>query len=79
MEWFEVHSSRIRDGYYWWRSGRDDRNLEIFQIRNGSIIDYAQIEQDAWDMFEHKDFSGQWWGPIPRPDKFGRLMNDPFN
>ena len=61
----------LEDGFYWWRYGEkcSQDNYEILQVCNGIIVDTRPIDSYGinWEVYEHKDFSGEWSGPIIPP------------
>ena len=60
----------LKDGWYWWKCKGDDPEPECLQICNGYIIDKrpAGLHGADWEVYEHRDYSGLWYGPIQPPD-----------
>jgi len=63
--WREV-TMPLSDGWYRWRCGPQDPDPECLQVCNGVIMDIRPKDSwgTDWERYEHRDFSGQWSGPI---------------
>jgi|GEM_PF-4562098 len=60
----------LPDGWYWWRFGPKDTDPEVLQVCNGHIVDKRPKDSYGfeWEVYEHQDFSGQWYGPLKVPE-----------
>ena len=67
--WFTTECP-LFDGWYLWRCNDADPYPECIEIINGAIMD--NIPNDSygttWVIYEHTDYSGEWWGPIEVPE-----------
>lgn len=58
MTWFTTNEP-LKDGWYWWRCANNDPEPEMLQVANKYVCDHRDGQ-----CIDHKDFSGQWLGPI---------------
>ena len=64
--WFTTPGP-LYDGWYWYRYDEYDPYPECIEIINGVIIDNNSYGVE-WHIYEHTDYSGEWWGPIKIPE-----------
>lgn len=59
----------LEDGWYWWRASLNDPDPECAQVCNGWIEDKRPKDSHGseWEVYEHQDFSGEWYGPLEVP------------
>lgn len=67
--WFATEGP-LYDGWYWWRCNKDDPWPEVMEIINGVIIDSIPADSYGalWNVIEHTDYSGEWYGPLEIPE-----------
>jgi hypothetical protein len=70
-QWFRT-TTPLPDGWYWWRCEafmhmpyeEYIENIELLQIYDGEVRDERDMQ-----IYEHQDFSGEWYGPVPYPPR----------
>lgn len=71
MSKWRVNPDTLEDGYYWYRVNTEypKDSYEVLQVCNGFIIDVQPVDSfgAVWEMYEHNNFTGQWYGPILPP------------